>query len=87
MILVKKQLKHRPYLAWTAKDMVFFYSLGLFNSVTSLMISKTSLGIVKKATIKARYSIAYPFINHEESAKVKKLHIISIDPLRIKGLA
>lgn len=77
----------RPHLARTAKDVVIFYSSGLFNSVTNLMISKTSLGIVKKATIKARYSIAYPFKIHEGRAKIKKVHIISIDLLRTTGLA
>lgn len=56
----------RPHLASTALDVVIFYSSGLFNSVISLMISKTSLGIVKQATIKARYSIVDPFKNHVE---------------------
>lgn len=36
------------------------------------MTSKTSLETVKLAIMKARYSIAYPFMIHEGSAKVKK---------------
>ncbi|CRH18588.1 hypothetical protein BN1423_1110013 [Carnobacterium maltaromaticum] len=80
-------IKLGPHLASTAKDVVFFYSSGLRSSITSLMTSKTSLEVVKLAIIIARYSIAYSFMIHEESAKVKKLHIISIDLLRIKGLA